>query len=41
MGYAVDQSSRIYLINKKGQLSKAPMYGTMPNEVASEIRKSL
>ncbi|RKT46550.1 SCO family protein [Thiocapsa rosea] len=41
MGYAVDHSSRIYLINKQGQLSKTLMHGTMPNEVVAEIRKLL
>lgn len=41
MGYAVDHSSRIYLINKQGQLSKTLVHGTMPNEVVAEIRKLL
>lgn len=41
MGYAVDHSSRIYLIDKQGQLSKTLMHGTMPNEVIAEIRKLL
>lgn len=41
MGYAVDHSSRIYLIDKQGQLSKTLMHGTMPNEVVDEIRKLL
>ncbi len=41
MGYAVDHSSRIYLIDKQGQLSKTLMHGTMPNEVVAEIRKLL
>lgn len=41
MGYAVDHSSRIYLINKKGQLSKTLMHDTMPNEVLAELRQLL
>ena len=41
MGYTVDHSSRIYLIDKKGQLSKTLTHGTMPNEVVAEIRKLL
>lgn len=41
MGYAVDHSSRIYLINKKGQLSKTLAHVTMPDEVAAEIRNLL
>ena len=41
MGYAVDHSSRIYLIDKQGQLIKTLMHGTMPDEVVTEIRKLL
>lgn len=41
MGYAMDHSSRIYLINKKGQLSQSLAHGTMPDEVAAEIRNLL
>ncbi|MCV6609552.1 MAG: SCO family protein [Amphritea sp.] len=41
MGYAVDHSSRIYLIDKQGRLSKTLMHGTMPDEVVAEIRKLL
>jgi len=41
MGYSVDHSSRIYLINKKGQLSQTLTHATMPEEVAAEIRALL
>ena len=41
MGYAVDHSSRIYLINKQGELSKTLMHGTMPDQVVAEIRNLL
>ncbi|MBK1705010.1 SCO family protein [Halochromatium glycolicum] len=41
MDYAVDHSSRIYLINKKGQLSNTLMHVTPPNQVVAEIRKLL
>ena len=41
MGYAVDHSSRIYLINKQGELSKALMHGSMPDQVVTEIRALL
>lgn len=41
MGYAVDHSSRIYLINKQGELSKTLMHGAMPDQVVSEIRNLL
>lgn len=41
MDYSVDHSSRIYLINKKGQLSQTLTHATMPNDVVAEIRKLL
>ena len=41
MGYAVDHSSRIYLIDKNGQLRQSLMHGTRSNEVVAEIRKLL
>lgn len=41
MGYVVDHSSRLYLINQQGQLIKTLMHGTMPNDVVAEIRKLL
>jgi protein SCO1/2 len=41
MGYTVDHSSRIYLVNKQGQLTKTLMHNTMPNEVVAEIRNLL
>lgn len=41
MGYAVDHSSRIYLINKQGELSKTVMHGTMPDQLVTEIKALL
>ena len=41
MGYAVDHSSRIYLINKQGILSKTVMHGTMPDQLVTEIEALL
>jgi protein SCO1/2 len=41
MGYAVDHSSRIYLINKQGKLSKTIMHGTMPDQLITEIEALL
>ena len=41
MGYAVDHSSRIYLINKQGQLSQTLMHGSMPNELVTYLRQLL
>ncbi|MDO6564952.1 SCO family protein [Amphritea sp. 1_MG-2023] len=37
MDYAVDHSSRIYLINKQGELSKAVTHGTTPEQLKAEI----
>lgn len=41
MGYAVDHSSNIYLIDKKGSLAKAVPHITEPEIVTNEIRKLL
>ncbi len=41
MGYAVDHSSRIYLINRQGQLSQTLMHGSMPNELVTYLRQLL
>lgn len=41
MGYAVDHSSRIYLIDKQGKLSKTLMHGTMPDQLVTEIEALL
>nr|WP_320134690.1 SCO family protein [uncultured Amphritea sp.] len=41
MGYAVDHSSRIYMINKQGELAKALPHGTTPDQVVTEIKALL
>lgn len=41
MGYAVDHSSRTYLIDQQGNLTEALMHGTMPNELTSKLRQLL
>lgn len=41
MGYAVDHSSRLYLINKEGKLEKALIHALNPSELAAEIRNLL
>jgi protein SCO1/2 len=41
MGYAVDHSSRIYLINKQGELSSTVTHGSSPDQLATEIKKLL
>ncbi|WP_261844567.1 SCO family protein [Aliamphritea ceti] len=41
MGYAVDHSSRTYLIDQRGQFSKALSHGTSPDDVALAIRELL
>tara|TARA_Y100000782_G_scaffold113808_2_gene147914 strand:- start:23097 stop:23648 length:552 start_codon:yes stop_codon:yes gene_type:complete len=41
MGYAVDHSSRLYLINKEGKLAKALVHAMNPKELATEIRNLL
>ncbi len=41
MGYAVDHSSRLYLIGKDGKLAKALVHATDPVALADEIRKLL
>ena len=39
MGYAVDHSSRIYLINKQGELSRTLMHGSTPDELVKSFRQ--
>ena len=39
MGYAVDHSSRIYLINKQGELSQTLMHGSTPDELVKSFRQ--
>lgn len=39
MGYAVDHSSRTYLIDQRGQFSQALLHGTPPNDVEAAIRQ--
>lgn len=41
MGYAVDHSSRLYVIDKEGNLAKALVHATNPKELAAEIRNLL
>ncbi len=41
MGYAVDHSSRTYLIDQSGQFAKALSHGTSPDDVALAIRELL
>ena len=41
MGYAVDHSSRIYLINTKGKLYKPLSHNSSPSDVLLEIRTLL
>ncbi len=41
MGYAVDHSSRIYLINKQGELSNSVTHGTSPDVLVADIKKLL
>ncbi len=41
MGYAVDHSSRTYLIDQHGQFSKALPHGTPPDGVVTAIRELL
>ncbi|WP_299179600.1 SCO family protein [uncultured Neptuniibacter sp.] len=41
MGYAVDHSSRLYVINKEGKLAKALAHATNPDALAAEIRNLL
>ncbi|MBR9867086.1 MAG: SCO family protein [Oceanospirillales bacterium] len=41
IGYAVDHSSRIYLINKQGALSKTMAHGTPPDQLVTEINALL
>lgn len=41
MGYAVDHSSRIYLINRQGALKDTLMHGTMPTELTERLRELL
>jgi len=41
MGYAVDHSSRIYLINKQGELSNTVAHGAPPEQLVTEIKELL
>ena len=41
MGYAVDHSSRIYLIDQTGKLYKTLLHNSSPNELLEEINKLL
>ncbi len=41
MGYAVDHSSKLYLIGPDGKLAKVLAHATNPNELTSEIRNLL
>lgn len=41
MDYAVDHSSRLYVINKEGKLAKALAHATNPQALATEIRNLL
>ncbi|WP_420555328.1 SCO family protein [Neptuniibacter marinus] len=41
MGYAVDHSSKLYLINREGELAKALPHALPPKELATEIRDLL
>ena len=41
MSYAVDHSSRTYLINKQGELSKTMAHGTMPDQLIAELENLL
>lgn len=41
MGYAVDHSSRTYLIDQQGNLRETLMHGTMPNELTAKLRQLL
>lgn len=41
MGYAVDHSSRLYLIDQQGKLAKALTHSTSPKQLAEEIRSLL
>jgi len=41
MGYAIDHSSRLYLIDKQGKLAKALPHATDPKQLADEIRNLL
>jgi len=41
LGYAVDHSSRYYLVNREGKLNKLVSHGTSPNVIAAQIRSLL
>jgi protein SCO1/2 len=41
MGYAVDHSSRIYLIDQEGVLNKTLLHNSTPNELLTDIRTLL
>ena len=38
LGYAVDHSSKYYLINRKGELTQLVNHGTSPDEIATQLR---
>lgn len=41
MGYAIDHSSRMYIINKQGKLTKALSHGSSPDQIVAEIEALL
>lgn len=41
MGYAVDHSSRLYLINQQGQLADAMLHNLPPEQLATAVRSLL
>lgn len=41
MGYSVDHSSKYYLINQQGKLTKLINHGTSPDDIAAELKTLL
>lgn len=41
LGYSVDHSSKYYLINRKGELTKLINHGTSPNDIVAALRRLL
>jgi len=41
LGYAVDHSSKYYLINRQGELSKLLSHGTSPDNIVASLRSLL
>ena len=41
LGYAVDHSSKYYIVNRKGELRKLVNHGTSPNEIVAQLRSFL